>query len=96
MYKYIVSIEARADLLRIYNFRLSKFGEKQADKYFYQFHDYFQIIAERPYSYETIDHIKIGYRRCVCGSDVIYFKIAENDIIEIVCILGNQDRNNYL
>ena len=44
----------------------------QADKYFETFFEYFDIIAQQPYSFESVDHIKEGYKRCVCGSDSIY------------------------
>lgn len=67
----------------------------QADKYFETFFEYFQIIAEQPYSFESVDHIKKGYKRCVCGSDSIYYKL-NNDLVEIIAIIGSQDLNNVL
>ena len=67
----------------------------QADKYFETFFEYFQIIAEQPYSFESVDHIKKGYKRCVCGSDSIYYKL-NNDLVEIIAIIGSQDFNNVL
>lgn len=67
----------------------------QADKYFEIFFEYFQIIAEQPYSFESVDHIKKGYKRCVCGSDSIYYKL-NNDLVEIIAIIGSQDLNNVL
>jgi toxin ParE1/3/4 len=67
----------------------------QADKYFDTFFEYFDIISQRPFSFESIDFIKKGYGRCVCGSDSIYFKINE-DIVEIIAIVGRQDLNNIL
>lgn len=63
---------------------------QQADKYFETSFQYFEIIAENPYSFEAVDYIKIGYRRCVCGSDTIYYKI-NYDIVEIMAIIGRQD-----
>ncbi|MFZ3273973.1 MAG: type II toxin-antitoxin system RelE/ParE family toxin [Lutibacter sp.] len=67
----------------------------QADKYFNSFFEYFDIIAERPFSFEPVDFIKTGYRRCVCGSDSIYYKV-NNDITEIMTIIGRQDLKNIL
>ena len=61
----------------------------QADKYFESFFDYFEIIVQRPFSFESVDYIKTGYRLCVCGSDSIYFKV-NNDIVEIMAIVGRQ------
>jgi len=42
-----------------------------------------------------VDHIKKGYKRCVCGSDSIYYKL-NNDLVEIIAIIGSQDLNNVL
>jgi toxin ParE1/3/4 len=95
MAKYKLSNVAKEDLIRIHHYGVQKFGMTQADKYVETFFDYFEIIAQRPFSFEAVDYIKMGYRRCVCGSDSIYFKV-NNDIVEIMAIVGRQDLNNIL
>jgi len=95
MVKYKLSNVAKNDLIRIHHYGIEKFGITQADKYFESFFDYFEIIVQRPFSFESVDYIKTGYRRCVCGSDSIYFKV-NNDIVEIMAIVGRQDLNNIL
>lgn len=95
MAKYRISNTAKEDLIRIYQYGLDKYGEAQAEKYFDSFFKYFKIIAERPYSFESIDFIKPGYRRCVCGSDTIYYKINE-DTVDIMTIIGRQDLDTQL
>ena len=72
-----------------------KGGMTQADKYFETFFEYFDIIAQSPFSFEAVDHIKKGYRRCACRVDSIYFKITENNV-EIMAIVGQQDLNQKL
>ena len=67
-----------------------RFGEAQAEKYFNSFFKYFEIIAQRPLSFESVDFIKEGYRRCVCGSDSIYYRVMD-DTVEIMTIIGRQD-----
>jgi len=52
-------------------------------------------IAQRPFSFESVDDIKKGYRRCVCGSDCIYYRI-NNGSVEIMAIIGRQELNNIL
>ncbi|WP_010227429.1 type II toxin-antitoxin system RelE/ParE family toxin [Gillisia marina] len=93
MPKYILSNEAKDDLIRIHQYGVKKFGMAQADKYFYTFFEYFEIIAERPFSFEAVDFLKEGYRRCVCGSDSIYYRLNENTV-EIMAIIGKQDLRN--
>ena len=87
---YKLSNEAREDLIRIHHYGVKRFGESQADKYFDTFFKYFDIIAERPFSFQAVDYIKPGYRRCVCGSDSIYFRINDT-VVEIMTIVGRQD-----
>ena len=95
MAKYKISKEAKKDLIRIHQYGVERFGMVQADKYFNSFFVYFDIIAQRPFAFESVDFIKKGYRRCSCGSDSIYYKINE-DIIEIMAIIGRQDLNNLI
>ena len=93
MPRYRLSIQAKEDLIRIHHYGVRTFGEKQADKYYYRFFEYFDIIANRPLSFEAVDYIKYGYRKCVCGVDTIYYKI-EKDSVEIMTIIGRQDQKN--
>jgi len=90
MAKYKLSNLAKEDLIRIHQYGIQRFGVNQADKYFETFFEYFEIIAKQPYSFESVDFLKKGYRRCVCGSDSIYYKINK-DIVEIMAIIGSQD-----
>lgn len=95
MAKYRLSQGAKEDLIRIHHYGVQKFGMAQADKYFDSFFEYFDVIAHNPYSFESVDFIKEGYRRCVCGSDSIFYKI-NNGMVEIMAIIGRQDLNSIL
>jgi toxin ParE1/3/4 len=95
MTNYRLSIEAKKDLIRIHHYGVKKFGLSQADIYFDSFFKCFETIAQRPFSFESVDYIKTGYRRCVCGSDSIFYKI-NNGGVEIMAIIGKQDLNSIL
>jgi toxin ParE1/3/4 len=95
MAKYRLSNEAKEDLIRIHHYGVEKFGETQADRYFDTFFEYFDIITQRPFSFESVDYIKTGYRRCVCGSDSIFYRL-NNGVVEIMAIIGRQDLNAIL
>ena len=86
----IISNLAKEDLIRIHHYGVEHFEMAQADNYFESFFECFEIIAHRPFSFESVDFIKIGYRRCVCGTDSIYFKL-NHGIVEIMAIIGRQD-----
>ena len=93
MGKYRLSTEAKNDLIRIHQYGVKTFGVNQADKYFNAFFDCFDLIAERPYSFESVDFIRPGYRRCVCSSDSVYFKVSDKHV-GIMAIIGRQDLSN--
>ena len=58
MANYNFGVEAKADLIRIHQFGTSKFGMAQADKYFNSIFQPFDLIAQRPFSFEPVDFIK--------------------------------------
>ncbi|MFH6988657.1 type II toxin-antitoxin system RelE/ParE family toxin [Flavobacterium collinsii] len=90
MYSYYLSSEAKEDLKRIYYYGVSKFGINQADSYFNMFYDCFEKIEGNPFLFPSADHIKIGYRYCVCGVDTIYYQISGDKRVEIITIIGRQ------
>lgn len=95
MAEYRLSNAAKEDLIRIHHYGVKKLGIAQADKYFYNFFDYFEMIAEMPFAFESVDYIKEEYKRCPCGSDTIYYRINGN-MVEVMAIVGMQDIENML
>ena len=91
MATYRISNVAKEDLIRIHHYGTIRFGEEQADRYFHSFFDKFELISERSYAFESVDSIKSGYRKCVCGVDTIFYRV-NNGIVEIMTIIGRQDR----
>ena len=87
---YKLSLEAKEDLRRIYRYGFKNWGEEQADKYYFSFFECFDLIAENPTMYQAVDHIRRGYRHCVCGADTIYFR-TDNGMVEIMTIIGKQE-----
>lgn len=94
MAKYKLSNVAKEDLIRIHQFGAKQFGIKQADKYFESFFEHFELISQNPLSFESVDFIKPGYRRCVCGVDSIFYKMND-DVVEIITIVGRQELSFY-
>ena len=92
---YILSDEAKFDLINIHHFGVYRFGEDQADKYYNAFFKQFKVICENPYLFPSVDYIKTGYRKCICGVDSIYYRI-NNNRIEIMAIIGRQDIQNKI
>ncbi|MGQ8367060.1 type II toxin-antitoxin system RelE/ParE family toxin [Glaciecola sp. 1036] len=93
---YNLSQNAKEDLRRIYYYGVAEFGELQADKYFWGFFDIFENIAQNPSAYQAVDHIRIGYRRCVYKADTIYYRLDQDNRVEIVAIIGGQEIDEWL
>ncbi len=90
MGNYKLSEAAKIDLIRIHQYGILNFGEDQADRYYFAFFVQFEKIAENPYLYQAADYIRKEYRRCVFGTDSIYFRIKD-DSVDIIRIIGRQD-----
>ena len=90
MANYKLSAIAKADLIRIYRYGYRTFGPNQANRYYDALFDEFDRIALSPFSFEAVDYIRPGYRRCVYQSDTIYFRVVDNKV-EIMTIIGMQD-----
>ncbi|MGD8589550.1 MAG: type II toxin-antitoxin system RelE/ParE family toxin [Chromatiales bacterium] len=95
MGNYRLSENAKADLTRIYRRGLREYGEAQADKYYESFFERFEQLAEQPLLYQAVDNIRPGYRRSVCGSDSIYYRI-DGENVEIMAIIGQQDLEEWI
>jgi toxin ParE1/3/4 len=89
MVSYKLSNRATADLVRIWLRGLREYGLEQADKYYNTLFDRLEL-AENLFLYQAVDDIHEGYRRSPCGVDAIYYRF-ENDIVEIMSIIGQQD-----
>jgi toxin ParE1/3/4 len=92
---YKLSTVAKQNLIRIHQYGLENFGTVQADAYIDRFFEYFETIAENPFAFESVDFIKENYRRCVCGSDSIFYRLNKGEV-EIMAIIGRQDTHQIL
>lgn len=90
MPSYKLSRLAAEDLLEIATYGLERFGLLQSLKYRDSLKEQFEKIAQNPERYPTVDHIRKGYRRAVCGFHSIYYRVDSGDV-EIVRVLGRQD-----
>lgn len=95
MVNYKLNEEAKLDLRRIYLRGFEVFGEAQADEYYHAMFHRFDQISDQPYLYPSVDHIKDGYRRSICGVDAIYYRIVDGHV-EIMRIIGRQDVESAL
>ena len=55
----------------------------------------FDEIAGNPLLYPVVDHIRKGYRRSVCGSHSIYYRV-DNHAVEIMRLINREDVHKAL
>lgn len=77
MANYRLSNEAKDDLIRIHQYGIRQFGVTQADKYFDSLFEYFEIIANRPFSFESIDYLKKVIGDVYAGQIAFFLKLTE-------------------
>ena len=95
MGSYKLTHKARADLKRIWLYGVQTHGETRADHYHRDLLERCSLIADQPYMFQAVDDIRPGYRRSVYGTDCIYYRI-NNDMVEIMAILGRQSVDDWL
>lgn len=90
MFKYRLNIQAEEDIIRIFEYGIGQFGFNQANKYYEMLFECFSKIASNPLMFPEASKFRNGYRYCVCGVDVIFYKI-NSDEVEIMAIVGRQN-----
>ena len=90
MLNYKLSRKAENDLFDIALYGDEKYGEAESNKYREKLKKQFSILAKSPLRYPAVDHIRVGYRRAVCGVHSVYYKIDDSGIVEIVRVLRSQ------
>ena len=90
MANYKLSKLATEDIRRIYEYGILTFGVDIADKYFDALMLSFDDIAKNPLIYAPLQGMEEECRRCVSGSDNIYYEIV-GDTVLIVRVIGRQD-----
>ena len=56
MADYKLSNQAKNDLIRVHQFGVKQFGEKQADLYFDTLFECIDVIALRPFAFEDVSY----------------------------------------
>lgn len=95
MTHYSLTWRADVDLEKILDYGIEEYGLDNALAYYDKLTQRFLVLVEQPYLYQSVDHIRTGCRRSVCGIHSIYYRIESEEII-IIRILHNQDLESLL
>ena len=84
---YRISEQAIKDLNDIWLYTLETWSKEQADRYYFLIFDEIRFIANNYYSGKSFELQRRNYRANKVKSHLIFYRKAENDIVEIVRIL---------
>jgi toxin ParE1/3/4 len=93
MANFKLTSKASADIDRIYDFGIDRFGLTRANQYLDMLEQRFNELAKTPLTYPSVAHIRAEFRRSVCGVHSIYYRITP-DGVEIIRVIGHQDFND--
>ena len=84
------SKEAIKDLNEIWLYTFNTWSREQADRYYQLLTDECNYVARHPDSGKSMEHIKKSYRASRVKSHIIFYKIAKDNVVEIIRILHQQ------
>ena len=82
-----IYIENIYDLEKIWLFTLNKWSKEQADRYHNLIIDEIEYIVDNFELSRRIDYIRPGYRMTKVKSHLIFFRMPEGNVLEIIRIL---------
>jgi toxin ParE1/3/4 len=90
IYNLKISRRAAQHLENLYLVGVKTWGEKQADVYYDTLIKHFELLCKSPLMFVSVDAIRVGYRRSVCGKHAIYYRVTANTV-EIMGVLKKQN-----
>lgn len=90
MAKFRFTNKAVYDLTQIWNYTVDNWSEKHADKYYHMLIDNCNEVADNPElgkNYTGVTENLLGFK---AGRHIIFYRIIENNEIEIIRILHEQ------
>ncbi|MFI2589850.1 type II toxin-antitoxin system RelE/ParE family toxin [Rhodococcus erythropolis] len=84
---YLLSPAARADLEEIWDYTAWQWGLEQAEAYVRGIQHAIERTAADPSVGRDCEEIRPGYRRLAAGSHTLYYRLTEDDVVDVVRIL---------
>lgn len=84
---------AISDMRAIGRYTQKHWGQEQRKNYLARLAQQFEYLAEQPARGKSCDEIRAGYRKYPEGKHIIFYRIANDDVVEIVRVL--HERMDY-
>ncbi len=87
---YCISEKAVEDLENIWVYTLEKWSSEQADRYYNLITNEIEFIANNFNTGKAMDHIRKGYRSSIVKSHLIFYRMGQDNVVEIIRILHQE------
>jgi len=84
---YVLSPAAQADLSQIWDYSARNWGLEQADHYISSIRDACEALANGSRQGRAIDDIRPGYRKLSVASHLLFYRITDAGLIDVIRIL---------
>ena len=84
---FVLSPAAQADIADIWDYTVEKWGLEQAERYVLGIRDACRELAEGTRVSRPADDIRPGYRKAAAGSHVLFFRVTDAGLLDVVRIL---------
>ena len=84
---FVLSPAARADIGQIWDYSAERWGADQAERYVLGIRDACRDLAAGRMRGRAADDVRAGYRKAAVGSHVLFYRVREDGVLDIVRIL---------
>ena len=82
-----ISKKAIEDLEKIWDYTFEKWSIEQADRYYELIISEIEFISINFMTGKSMEHIKPGYRTSIIKSHLVFYRMSNDNVIEIIRIL---------
>lgn len=86
-FSYRISKKAIEDLEKIWNYTFEKWSLEQADRHYELIISEIEFISNNFMTGKSMDYIKSGYRASIIKSHLVFYRMADDNVVEIIRIL---------
>ncbi|GAA1653985.1 type II toxin-antitoxin system RelE/ParE family toxin [Nocardia ninae] len=87
MSRYLLSPAAQADLEKIWDYTCEQWNPGQAETYLRELQHAIERAAADPRIGHPCEEIRAGYRSLAAGSHTLYYRVLDDDTIDVVRVL---------
>lgn len=84
---YIITKKAISDIAEIWLYTLEKWSLEQADRYYNLIFDEIGYVCKSTNAGKSMEHIRKGYRVTKVKSHLIFYRVSNENIIEVIRVL---------